>query len=292
MVGRLNPNWIGPTAPRGTSDNRFATTAFVTGGGAGPRIVLNATTTFFIANNGSDANDGLASTRPWLTPAHAFSVIDGQYDFGGQAVTLQAVSGHAAFTSTFNPSPWVGGGSFVLDLNGGSVTVTGGDAIFMVGQPPGVLTIQNGTLSTVTSGVCLHNQMGGLTQFQSLTFGACAAQHILVNGGGCRFICTGNYSITGGATTHAQANPTCVVGIEGSLTPNLTVTLTGTPNFGVAFGMAAGGDLFVDQTTWSGNATGRRYLAQLNGLIYTANGGANYLPGDAAGTTLNPGFYI
>jgi hypothetical protein len=44
--------------------------------------------------------------------------------------------------------------------------------------------------------------------------------------------------------------------------------------------------------TFSGNATGARYSALLNGVLYTGGGGANYFPGNAAGSTGSGGQYL
>jgi hypothetical protein len=44
-------------------------------------------------------------------------------------------------------------------------------------------------------------------------------------------------------------------------------------------------------STFSGSATGARYLVQMNAVIMTKNQGANYLPGNAAGTTPTDGQY-
>src|SRR5437868_13802362 len=66
------------------------------------RRKTNAPTTFYVATNGNDANDGLTLATPWLTFAHAMAVIGGQIDFSGQPNVLQLVAGHAAFTTTLN----------------------------------------------------------------------------------------------------------------------------------------------------------------------------------------------
>lgn len=258
----------------------------------GPSFIRNlftAATTFYVnADTGSDINDGSIGA-PWKTLAAAMLYLTSLFDFGGQAVTLQCVAGHASFTAGITISPWVGGGSFTFDLGGGSITTTNADAVSITGQPPGVPTVQNGTLSTVTSGNCLHQQSAGVVQFQSLTFGACANAHILVNGGGGRLNCIGNYTISGNANRHVQVNPTNAVSIEQLAVPGLTVTLIGTPAFAFAFAVIIGGVAFIDGTTlFSGSATGARYFINSNGFINTQGAGTNYLPGNAAGTPATP----
>ena len=43
--------------------------------------------------------------------------------------------------------------------------------------------------------------------------------------------------------------------------------------------------------TFSGSATGSRYTVNLNGAVYTAGAGANYFPGNAAGSAATGGQY-
>jgi hypothetical protein len=188
---RRSPNWTVPTAPKGTSDNRAASTAFVTGGGAGPRIVLPGATTFYVATNGSDANDGLTPATAWATFAHAMAVITGQIDFGGQTVTLQAVAGHAAFTSTLNITPWVGGGAFIFDgANGGNTTTNNPCIAVGPGALPGPVTVQNtGVLSAsgnngtgTVSGI--QHKGGGKLLLSNVNFGACPFAGLWLSGSG------------------------------------------------------------------------------------------------------------
>lgn len=73
----------------------------------------------------------------------------------------------------------------------------------------------------------------------------------------------------------------------------ITVTLSGTPAFSVAFATASrAGVVQVNANTYSGSATGTRYAASTNGVIFTNTGGsATYLPGNGAGTTATGGQY-
>jgi hypothetical protein len=43
--------------------------------------------------------------------------------------------------------------------------------------------------------------------------------------------------------------------------------------------------------TFSGAATGARYFANMNSIIQTNGGGANFFPGDSAGSTATGGQY-
>jgi hypothetical protein len=69
------------------------------------------------------------------------------------------------------------------------------------------------------------------------------------------------------------------------------VTLNGSPNFSGAFVMAGAGSISAANNGFIGGATGPRYDAHLNGVIFTGNKGANYFPGSVAGSTSTGGQY-
>jgi hypothetical protein len=71
-----------------------------------------------------------------------------------------------------------------------------------------------------------------------------------------------------------------------------TITITGTPAFTGEFALARRvAAIQCNGNTFSGSATGVRYLADNNGVIFTNGGGATYLPGDSAGSTASGGQY-
>ena len=52
------------------------------------------------------------------------------------------------------------------------------------------------------------------------------------------------------------------------------------------------GLMVLASDTFSGSATGTRYLVGINGTINTAGGGASYIPGNAAGSAATGGQYV
>jgi hypothetical protein len=290
-----------PTAPRGTSDNRAASTAFVTGsGGAGPRIVLPSATTFYVATNGSDSNDGLTSATAWLTLAHAMSVITGQYDFGGQTVTLQAVAGHAAFTLPLNLLAWEGGGGFIFDGGGGSIGSAAGNAVgCAVALPGGGVTLQNASLADSVGSAINHNGVGTINLGSGLTFPASARNHMLCQNTGARILINSGYTISGGtALAHGR---TFFSGAAIEAINTITIITVGSPNFGLAFMDAEDASLiyfgsgqvkFKDSGGGPSTATGQHYLANKGAVIDTNGGGPNYFPGNAAGAVSGGGQYF
>lgn len=121
--------------------------------------------------------------------------------------------------------------------------------------------------------------------FAAIEFGACGKNHITCEKGG-RVSNHGNYSISGGAETHITSQVSSWTFISG------TVTLTGSPAFSWAFvqGTYVATAAF-QSATFTGTATGTRYRASANGVVTTYGGGANYLPGNAAGATATGGQY-
>jgi hypothetical protein len=253
---------------------------------------------FYVATNGVDvpiASGGGTAAAPFLTPNYAVAQMVAALDFGGQAVLLQAVAGHAAFTTKLHITPWVGGGAFIYDGGGGSIAVTVDKAILIDGGPlPGPFTYQNVTLSA-TFGSADPNSGRGVDilsastihQGAGVTFGACGGHQIFVGTGGFLNI-DADYSITGGGVTHWNVGNAGLIFIQN---PH-TITLTGTPAYTGSFASAVlGGTLFVGGQTFSGAATGQRFNASLNGIIATGGGGINYFPGNVAGTTSTGGQY-
>jgi hypothetical protein len=102
-----------------------------------------------------------------------------------------------------------------------------------------------------------------------------------------------NYAVTGGAVSHVNTNNFGSVLFQG--TP--TITLTGSPAFTTSIYSGRGSIIIMQnyagsRPTISGTATGKRYIAEYNGIIDTAGGGATYIFGDAAGSTATQGQYF
>jgi hypothetical protein len=68
------------------------------------------------------------------------------------------------------------------------------------------------------------------------------------------------------------------------------VTVTGTPNFLIVFAVCTNASIVTKTLSFSGSATGQRYIAQKGGCIETFGGGANFFPGNVAGNS-STGYY-
>jgi hypothetical protein len=121
----------------------------------------------------------------------------------------------------------------------------------------------------------------------AVIFGACTSGHMNIQGNASIKI-SANYTIDGGAPWHI------ICGRKGYWSgTGLTVTLTGTPAFANHFVNASHLAMIdIYSNTFSGSATGVRYVSQLNSEIFVGSAGASYLPGNSAGSTATGGQYV
>lgn len=239
---------------------------------------------------GNDAGMG-AIGSPWKTYLHAASVIATLLDFANQTVTLHLVNN--ATTGLVVP-PYTGGGTLVVDLGGKSIASAGGAAIDCeVALPANGVTLQNGSLADSAGSAINHNGVGTINLGVGLTFPASARNHMLCQNTGARILINAGYTISGGvALAHYR---TFFSGAAIEAINTITITLTGTPAFGLAFADAEDASLIYfgsGQVKFVGAATGQRYLANKGAVIDTNNGGPNYFPGNAAGAVSGGGQYF
>jgi hypothetical protein len=253
------------------------------------REVLTANRTYYVRTDGSDSNTGLANTAggAFLTIQKAVDVVS-TLDINSKTVTIQVADG--TYTGAVNLKNVIGcaaAGDLTIQGNAGTpanvvISTTGADCIKAVGlNTPWY--VKDMKLTAATSGNCIAAENGAYIQFANIDFGTVAAgnRHLRAADHGM-VVCAGNYVISGGATNH-------IVAVDGTVrVASRTVTISGTPAFTAFVNAFAGGVAFVYSNTFSGSATGSRYSAATNGVIYTL--GAT-LPGDAAGSTATGGQY-
>lgn len=247
----------------------------------GAREVLTANRIYYVSTSGSDSNDGLSSGAPFATLNKARDAAL-QVDLNGYSVRIQHASSQT-ITSGINFGAPPVGGNIILDLGGSTLNVTSGNAV--TNSVAGFsLTVQNAVLGTTTSGDCVLSQNSAVIIIgSSITFGTCAGNHMYAQSGG-QIVSSAGYSITGGAARHFRAQIYGVINVFAG-----TVTLTGTPAFGVAFAQSLSSGTIQCFAVFSGGATGSRYNASNLGTILTNNAGVNYFPGSTAGSGTNPG---
>lgn len=266
---------------------------------AGRRIRLSANTTFFVRTTGNDTTgDGSANddAHAFATPEGAWSFLSKNVDGGGYAITIQfnagtyglGASGFAVLniTAPIIGAAWVsltGSGVVVFDPNSDGE----GGIYVQVTLPSGILVsgikFQNST-STTWSAAIMQNAPGKFQIDTGCEFGSWAVgAHMAAFDGGFIQCFNNNYTISGGAAYHWEADRGAVIDVEGA-----TVTLTGTPAFSVGFAVTSGG-FIQTAATFTGAATGPRFSISGGGALRIMNASYveqsdTYLPGNAAGT--------
>lgn len=257
------------------------------------REVLTANRTYYVRTDGSNSNNGLANNAggAFLTVQKALDVAFGTLDLGGFNVYIQVADG--TYTGSNNAgSPQVGAG--IISVIGNTTTpanviisTTSADCFLATGGAQ--YSISGMELRTTTSGNCAHAVGSGskIEISTAIRFGACASSHMLVEISGLVTI-GANYSIVGGAQVHMNGAAAGFINCT-----SRTITLTGTPAFSVCFALAegTGTTIYAFSNTYSGAATGTRYISRYLAYIHTNGGGASYFPGNAAGSVNNSGLY-
>ena len=263
------------------------------------RELLTAARTYYVRVDGDDSHTGLANTSgsAFLTIQKAVDIVSTTLDMGIYQVTIQV--GNGTYSNVFL-KPFVG--SLPPIILGDAVT------------PSNVLiTTSSGTLSAValtnvyctsfciwtlrglkmtTTGTgydCVMVSIPSRIQIDACEFGTCINRHMDCQNGGQIWPIT-SYTISGGAKKHI------ITGTFGEfrVISGITVTLTGTPAFSEQFVNALqSGIAFFAGATFSGSATGNRYVIDSNAIVYTNGGGATFLPGNSGGTLpTNGGLYL
>ncbi len=251
------------------------------GGGAG-RELLAASRTYYVRGDGSDANDGLSDTSggAFLTIQKAVDTAAG-LDLSVHDVAIQVAAG--TYTAPVVLKSLVGAG--LVTLRGDvstpanvTLSVTGAPAILCDGIA-GRWKVEGFKLVTATSGSAIQVSNAARLLIGAMDFGACAANHCFVTNGGA-LVAQAAYTISGNAGRHWNA-------LQGTVdVAQLTITLTGTPAFASEFLLATRLSYCrVNEIAFSGSASGKRYTASANAVVFTGGGGATYLPGNASGTT-------
>lgn len=282
-----------PTNPIWTQDN----ISTVVSTGAGPTgatlIGLTTNTTWYVNPlTGSDTNSGLSPIVPFQTIVGAYAKICSTYLFQGFSGTLQLAAGtYPATTLSGNPIGIAGSfnitGDTTTPTNCVLSTAVNGASAFLASAAASINLAGVQIKSTGTGGNGLVANTGGLLFFSSCDFGACTNAQIFAAEAGT-IVGTGNFTVSGAAARSISAGFSASISIQ-----NVTITITGTPAFSVAFAEAVyTGTLIATSITFSGSATGPRYNVAANGVINTNGGGATYFPGNSGGSTATGGQYL
>lgn len=251
------------------------------------REVLTASRTYYVLTTGSDSNNGLTNTSSgaFLTIQKAIDTV-GMLDCSIYDVSIQVGAG------TYAPI------TLKSFLGAGKVTITGdtttpANVIISSTSTDGVggsnvigrYKIEGFKFTNATSGshIKIYNTY---LEVGANEYGTATTAHIWLEQNAYVEV-TANYAISGGATRHLFATTGGVFVCSAK-----TVTITGTPAFSTATVVGSRTGVFnLPGNTYSGSATGSRYIASFNAVIDVAGGGATYLPGNAGGTATTGGQY-
>lgn len=242
--------------------------------------------TYYVSPTGSDLFPGTSSLLPFKTIQKA---VDTAYslDWNGYNVTIQLADG--TYTAGV-----VASGRFVgLTTYNGGLTIKGNAATpsnvqvipatssYSFNADKGAnLIIKDLYVANPNGGICLLATQSGTIYFGNLEFGQSAYTHCEATQWG--FInAISNYKISGGAVGHLHCPQGGQIWVN-----NVNVTLVGTPNFTTFFvGVAGPGECHAMSFTFTGSATGPRFLVHSAGTIFmNAAANLNYFPGSIAGT--------
>ncbi len=263
------------------------------------RELLTADRTYYVRTDGSDSNDGLTNSAAgaFLTWNHAYQTVAGTLDFGGNTVTIQA-GNSGTYTGDYVINVdrgWVGAGqlAFIGDTATPANVVLSGTyaGIITSGGFPGNVFVAGFDIRATSGNGIAHTASGNLyvctPDFDgATTFGACALAHVQVAGLGAYVELDSAYTVNGNAAYHFQAI------YLGEVGHYATTTITGTRTFTTfaRCNILASVDSFATISV-TGSVTGKRYVANLNSVVNTYGSGANYFPGNVAGTTATGGQY-
>jgi hypothetical protein len=254
------------------------------------REVLTEARTYYVRTDGNDSNSGRSDDAggaflTWGAATDAVTLLD----TNGYGVTISAGDEGAAKTFTenvFTPTP-VGSGViyFTAAVPNTIITSTSGDTI----RAGGWHKIQFNNLKiTSSAGTGILVCEGAFVEIKSgMNFGTCAVYHIRVHDTRALVYCIStSIEISGGAQYHVSCEANGNYYLEVA-----TVTLTDTPAFSGAFvGAHGGGYIQSLSCTFTGAATGTRYIVSSNAVIGTDTG-ANHFPGNSPGISLTGGQY-
>ena len=257
--------------------------SYIAGGGGSGRELLIAARSYYVRTDGSDSNNGLSndSGGAFLTIQKAVDVVSGTLDMSIYEVSIYC--NDATRTEQVVFKRYVG--SVAPTIIGNSSTpanciISTTSASCFTNSSFMPCSVNGFKFTTTTSGNGLVSDGAGSNiTFSNVDFGSCAGSHIRATNYSVIAAAT-NYTISGGASSHYETNEHGNYWYSGK-----TVTLTGTPNFTVAFHYARKGHCICNSVTFSGSATGARINLNLCSTVFS-NGGAEatYYPGNSAGS--------
>lgn len=266
----------------GISSQGFLVTGSAGGGG---REALTANRTYYVRTDGSDSNTGLvdSASGAFLTIQKAVDVT-ATLDMSIYDVTIDIGNGTYAEQVTLKQCVGAGTVYIVGDTTTPANVVVSGATAFSADNIKTLYNIQG--VKGTGAGSFILAQNGALVDFGNVDIANTVQQLRCTDNASLR--CVANYTISAGGTHHWVSVGGGVFRVQIK-----TIALIGTPAYSSQFAsLDVGGLMIVNGNTFSGSATGTRYLVNSNSVLSTSGGGANYLPGNVAGSVTTGGQYL
>lgn len=255
------------------------------------RTRLTRATTFYIDNvKGNNNNNGLSPGRAFRSIQSALNAFATNYDQNGQIVLFQLTSGQT-YTEAIVLPPYfssVSGNTNVPTIIGDATSIATAANYIVNGNGGiaflGVNTITPWTIKGLsmasTGSICVEADINSTINVHTVRFSSATIHMATLYGGSLEVL--GPYAIDAGAVTHIQANNRGMWLIQ----PGNTVTLNSTPAFSNAFVQVTDDGVVVGiGTTFSGNATGTRWLRDTRSTLSSSVAPDSFWPGNANGAT-------
>lgn len=250
---------------------------------------ITSNRTYYVAQTGSDLNDGLTALTPFGTIEHAMDVIGGFLVPSNVTVTVQLLDGTIEVADPVIP-PVMDGHLQII----GNTTTPGNVIVSLDGTSLGFslsrgqrLLIDGFMIDSVAAGATPISVTGQARLVMSrIILDDNFVNMVVIREGGIVMV-TNALTISGNCTRFLSLQG------QGEFNMvNVPVTLTGTPAFSAQFALVSAGYARFDGCTFSGSATGTRYLVNQSGVLFTNGSGASFLPGNSAGSVATQGQYL
>jgi hypothetical protein len=273
----------------------FHGTYFQCVGWVASQFRLNANLTLYIRTDGNDLNDGSANDagHAFKTIAAALAFVVNNMYLAGRTVTLQL--GIAGTYDPFFPTT-VPNGKLILRGDPANMdsyiipSVSGGQCCAVVGCNVSVVGCNFQQL--VGNNTWLSASSGGQLSLTNCSFTGASSSEVAIN-----VFRSAEVSLFG--TIKFQNNMAAALSCNGgSITSGNWSTLiqhAGGPNYSSGFAAAGMGGMITltyGYISFSGVATGPRYLASVNSIINTFGGGEAFLPGNQPGNLYYGSWYF
>jgi hypothetical protein len=253
--------------------------------------VLTADRTYYVnSTTGSDTNDGLTVGSPFATVQHAVDTAQ-RINNAGYTITFQLADGN--YGPLTISGAFTGGGALVIKGNDSDSTAVVfnaqtatkyGNVAVAIDAIPNFVIIESIKFASVATALVVGSNSYVIVR--DLVFDTISGFLLWGYSGG---------TILAQATilTFKGSNGTALLGhLFGAIEIiQSTIVLDSTPSFSAFVNSQLLGSVRVQGSTITGTATGKRYSAKYNSIIFTA-AGETFLPGDVAGTADAGGLYV